>query len=64
MHRLGCHGRQQTDEWLDSLDGRLAPGRVPFCEDGLHHATTITKRIQVANSMKSRVLEAWDLSDD
>lgn len=64
MHHLGRHARQQADEWLYSPDGGLAPGVAPFREDGLQDTTAITKGIQVANSMNSSVLEAWNLSDD
>jgi hypothetical protein len=37
--------------------------RASFCEYGLQYTATITKGVQITDSMESRVLKAWDLSD-
>jgi hypothetical protein len=37
---------------------------VPLGEDGPHNTSTISEGIEVAGSVYSRVLEAWDLGDD
>jgi hypothetical protein len=50
-----------ADGWSAS---RRAPRPSPFYEDGLQYAPTITERVQIADSMDSRVLEAGNLSDD
>ena len=64
MQHLGHRDRPQENGLLGSIAGGRPQGTTPFCEDGLQYATTITKRIQVANSMNPSMLEARDLSDD
>ena len=64
MVRSRYRSEPQTDRLLGTLGGQRPLSLPSFGEDGPQHTTTVTNRVEVTDSMESRILVARDLGDD